>query len=610
MGRLSDHPYIVPIYDAGITTTGRPYIVMAFMPGGSLAARLAGGAIPWQVATDILIKVASALEAAHRLGVVHGDVKPGNILLSRYGEPQLTDFGVARLLSDAVTLTRTSLWTAAHVAPEILHGGELSPASDVYSLASTGYALLRGLPPFVLGENDSLAAVLHRIVHADPPPLRGLCPESVEEVLRTALARDVGRRYSSALLFGRALAHAQEQAGMRPTGLIVASAGPTTLSSPAAAPSVFVAGDRRRRLRWPAGVVLAFGAAALLAGVVAAVAALGPWRSTQGSAPEQVFLPDSLARLPDGSLIFTDLNRIMRVDANGHLSVFAGTSEPGSRGDGDLATKAELRRPTGLAVDGKGNVFVADSDNDAIREVRTDGTIVTVAGAAFRSGYGGDGGPATNAQLDYPIDVVALSDGSLLVADASNQVIRRIGPDGTITTFAGSSADTASSDDNTPALSFAFAFPSRLAAAANGVIFVLDDDVVYRIAAGRVYAYAGNQTIRAFRGDGGPATQAGLDLASGIAVDRAGNLYIADTGHNRIREVTPDGIMHTVAGDGGRGPSPPSGPALNAELDSPSGVLVEPDGSLLILDSGNRRILSLRGGFVTTVWQYQPQTTG
>src|ERR1700674_2241244 len=144
LGRLSDHPYIVPIFASGVTESREPFLVMAYSPAGTLSDRLKDGPLPWQQTIDLTIKLACALQAAHDAGIVHGDVKPSNVLLTKYGQPQLMDFGVARIASDQVTQTSSVGWTPAFVAPELLAGQSPSAPSDVYSLAATAYALLLG----------------------------------------------------------------------------------------------------------------------------------------------------------------------------------------------------------------------------------------------------------------------------------------------------------------------------------------------------------------------------------------------------------------------------------------------------------------------------------
>src|SRR5579884_567195 len=170
IGRLSGRPNILQVYDAGISSANKPYMVMAYMAGGTLDQRLhSRGPLPWEEATSIGIKVARALQAAHDANVLHRDVKPENVLLSEDDEPYLGDFGISRL-TDATRKTRTNVsFTPAHVAPEIVSSGEPTVAVDIYSLASTLYEVMAGRPAFVDATDDNMLIILRRVIN-DPVP--------------------------------------------------------------------------------------------------------------------------------------------------------------------------------------------------------------------------------------------------------------------------------------------------------------------------------------------------------------------------------------------------------------------------------------------------------
>lgn len=226
MGSLSGHPNIVTVYAAGYTTDGRPYIAMEFLPGGTLAERLAGRGIPWPEAIAVGIKICGALQLAHDSGVLHRDVKPENILVSAYDEPKLADFGIARLHGGYETRSGIVTATFAHAAPELLEGKPPSAASDVYSLASTLYALITGRPPFVVGDEDTLPGVIARIATEPPPDLRAHgVPDSVCTALEHALAKDPAARTPTARAFGQELQAAVRTAGEQPADMVTASPG-------------------------------------------------------------------------------------------------------------------------------------------------------------------------------------------------------------------------------------------------------------------------------------------------------------------------------------------------------------------------------------------------
>jgi serine/threonine-protein kinase PknK len=226
MGTLSGHPNIVTVFDSGFTTDNRPFIVMDYMSGGSVADRLARGPIPWQEAVQIGIKVAAALEAAHRAGVLHRDIKPENVLISSYGEAKLGDFGIARVQGGPET--RTGLVTASmsHASPEILSGARPSVASDLYALGSTMHTILAGTPPFYRDTDESLVPMITRIATENSPDLRPRgVPDSVCRVVEKALSKDPLQRHHSAAEFGRELQQAQIAAGLVPTELLIELGG-------------------------------------------------------------------------------------------------------------------------------------------------------------------------------------------------------------------------------------------------------------------------------------------------------------------------------------------------------------------------------------------------
>lgn len=234
LGALSAHPNIVAVYDSGLSASGHPYLVMDYLSGGTLTEHLrTRGPLPWPEVADMGVKLAGALAAAHAAGVLHRDVKPDNVLISAYGEPQLADFGVARIQGEAPSRTGMITGSLAQVAPEVLSGQPASEASDVYSLASTMYQLLAGRPPFVRDGEESLQPLIARILGEDPADLRGDgVPGVTWEALRAGLAKDPSSRTPTALAFGEALRAAQRAAGLEPTPL-VGPVGGEVVGSPA-----------------------------------------------------------------------------------------------------------------------------------------------------------------------------------------------------------------------------------------------------------------------------------------------------------------------------------------------------------------------------------------
>ncbi|WP_460061160.1 serine/threonine-protein kinase [Streptomyces sp. YKOK-I1] len=207
-GQLSGHPHVVPVYDAGVLADDRPYMVLELCPGGSLGERLhRQGAFPPKEARDIGVGLADAVAAAHAAGVLHRDIKPGNVMVNRYGGVALTDFGLAAMPRPGreLSVTREAL-TPAYAPPEAFHLAEPGPAGDVYSLAATLYALLRGFPPHHPDDGTQLSLAELIVRHTWPyVPLQGM-PAALNEVLRHALATDPAERLSDAAAFRDALA--------------------------------------------------------------------------------------------------------------------------------------------------------------------------------------------------------------------------------------------------------------------------------------------------------------------------------------------------------------------------------------------------------------------
>jgi trimeric autotransporter adhesin len=285
----------------------------------------------------------------------------------------------------------------------------------------------------------------------------------------------------------------------------------------------------------------------------------------------------------------------------------AGDGTTGYKGDGGPATSAGLYYPLGIAVDASGDIYIADNFNNRIRMVtRSTGIITTVAGDGT-FGYKGDGGPATSAGLFYPLGIAVDASGNIYIADTSNNRIRLVTRStGIITTVAGDGTFGYRGDGG-PATSASLHNPWGIAVDASGNIYIADIDnhrirLVTR-STGIITTVAGDGTF-GYRGDGGPATSAGLYYPYGVAVDASGNIYIADTSNNRIRLVTRStGIITTVAGDGTAGYRGDGGQATSAGLYYPRGIAVDASGNIYIADFNDNRIrlVTRSTGIITTV---------
>ncbi len=273
--------------------------------------------------------------------------------------------------------------------------------------------------------------------------------------------------------------------------------------------------------------------------------------------------------------------RIRRIErgANPLISTVAGNGNQPFAGDGGPALSAKFNNPQGIAVDDLGNFYIADSQNHRVRRISASGTVSTIAGTGDL-GFSGDGGAATSAELASPTDIAIGNDGSLYIADKDNNRIRKVSASGVITTIASTQqpSSIAIYENASATLRVLYALES-----AQHTVWAVN------LNTSAVTRYAGTGTF-GYSGDGGPASAAKLAVPLGIATDGNNNLYIADTANQRVRKVSPNGIISTFAGNGSFGFDGDGGLAISAKLAGPSGVAVGPMGTLLILDFGNRRV--------------------
>ena len=301
-----------------------------------------------------------------------------------------------------------------------------------------------------------------------------------------------------------------------------------------------------------------------------------------------------------GNFYITDgyHNRIRKVDTAGIITTIAGNDTEGYNGDGIAATAAQLNRPIGLVIDRHGNIYFSDAFNNRVRRIDTFGIITTVAGNG-NTIYNGDNIAADSAAIWDPRFLALDDTGNLYIAEYEGHRIRKVSPLGIVTSVAGTGVAGYTGDGGL-ATDAQINMPYGIVLDGSNIIFSdASENVVRRVdTSGNITTIAGKYGATAL-GDGGPADSAMLNGPIGVKLDVFGNLYIADGHHNRIRRVDRNSpSITTIAGNGTLGFSGDNGPATNAEFRLPAGLAIDASGNIYIADFGNQRIRFIKDGAV------------
>jgi hypothetical protein len=348
------------------------------------------------------------------------------------------------------------------------------------------------------------------------------------------------------------------------------------------------------------------------AGVVTTLAGLaGTTGSSDGTGSHALFWhPSGVAVDSSGNVYVADQANctIRKVTAAGAVTTLAGSAGKSGSADGTGAA-AQFSQPTSVAVDGAGNVYVADTDNNTIRKVTPTGVVTTMSGQPGVAGY--IDGTGNNAQFYFPQGVAVDTSGNVYVADSYNSFIRKITPAGEVTTVAGASKSQGSVDGTGSAASFDQ--PTGVAAAPDGDVYVADTDnnTIRRVTSvGEVVTVAG--LAGSVGSADGVGNEARFRQPRGVAVDAAGNVYVSDTGNSTIRLLTPAGVVSTIAGAVGVSGSA-DGTNASARFNAPWGLAVDGGGNLFVADSGNntiRKIIPVSGNWIVKTIGGIPGKTG
>jgi len=597
------HTNIVPVEEISDRPEG-PYFVMPYFEKGSLANRIQPGKpLDTETILDIATQVAEGLAFAHRSGIIHRDLKPANLLIAADGRVCLADFGLARsLFNDTIVdvESRHLEGTAPYMSPGVAAGNAEDTRCDIYSFGALLYEMLTGQAPY---QGHGTKEILDQIIAGPPKPILELNPDAdrgLVAVAEQALARQLRDRYAEMrdalhdlqlIKEGKPLeAHRGSKSSSKVVSATTAVVvlfllawiftrhGSGRVKSPPTPPMATnpVPVTNKPVLVPPAPKIVTVAGQPGVAGYA------------DGTADQAKFrLPNNLAVDRAGNIFVADTanNVIRKIGTNGMVSTVAGVA--GSHGSNDgKGASAQFWAPFGIAVDSSNNVYVADTGNNVVRKINAEGVVSTLAGSARHPGK--DDGKGSSARFRNPWSVAVDGAGNVIVADMSNDTVRRITPEGVVSTVAGQAGVTGTADGFGTGAQFNDPFAVTVDAA--GDIFVSDsaNNAIRKITpAGAVVTLAG---LPGYAGNvDGNATAARFWNPQGLAVDAAGNVYVADTGNNTIRKITPAGVVSHLPQLANTN-APVGTTNLPAQLSGPGGLAVDGAGNLYVADTINQCI--------------------
>jgi serine/threonine protein kinase len=560
------HANVVPVLEVSDRPEG-PYFVMPYFERGSLANRIwPGQPMEVEAVLDIARQVADGLGFAHRHGIIHRDLKPANILLGTDGKCCLADFGLARTMFNdtIVDVEREQLeGTAPYMSPGVAAGNAEDTRCDIYAFGALLYEMLTGEPPYA-GRNTS--DIRRQILAGPPKSIQARNPAAdagLVAVAQGAMARELRDRYADM---------ADVLADLDRVRAGKATVGPHGISG------------RVKQLPFslwiPAGLALiAVGLWLLWSGAPAKTPAINPpvtnppvvnppVTSTPPRIVPPLVLPTNPAPVPTVAL-----------QTNWSVSILAGL--PGARGSADgAAADARFQSPGGITVDSLGNVYVADTGNDTIRKIARDGSVSTLAGLAGKTGS--LDGSGSDARFLAPLGIAVDRAGNVYVAEFASDLIRKITPEGLVSTLAGSAGNPGGQDGAGDDAHFRN--PWSVAVDYQGNVYVADRSnfAIRQITPnGRVGTFAGLAGTPGYAD--GPGSYARFADPDVITIDALGYIYVADKGNGAIRVINAIGMVSTLGCTAG-GPENVNGTGNKARFSNVQSMAVDKRRNIYVLD--------------------------